>query len=245
MQSLRASRSWEIYNNTYQGLSGQSWVPGFIRGGTGVIWGNTMTGAWSSGGVFTLDNVRSFDPAGRDYGACNGSSTADGNSLGNGWPCRDQIGRGKDACVSTPSNTSTSASGWCAQASEPAYFWLNTVPGGGIMVPDNNNGTTAWLVANRDYYYPASSFTGASGTGSGTLANRPSTCTTGVAYWATDQGEWNSAHAGPDGQLYKCVSTNTWSLYYTPFVYPHPLSSGQTTIPVPTVPSNLRIVGMD
>jgi len=25
------------------------------------------------------------------------------------------------------------------------------------------------------------------------------------------------------GQLYVCTSTNTWTLYYTPFVYPHPL----------------------
>ena len=68
--------------------------------------------------------------------------------------------------------------------------------------------------------------TGARGVGRGPLSSRPSSCTPGVAYWATDQGEWDSGHSGPDGQLYKCVSNNTWSLYYTPYVYPHPLVSG-------------------
>jgi len=85
--------------------------------------------------------------------------------------------------------------------------------------------------------------------GFGTLANRPTTCshTTapngenggGVAYWATDQGSWKNGGAG--GVLYRCGATNTWTVQYTPFTYPHPLRNGSTA-PVPTAPTNVRII---
>jgi hypothetical protein len=84
---------------------------------------------------------------------------------------------------------------------------------------------------DRDYYNavsaaaqtsPTSPFNGTTGMGFGTLANRPSTCTTnalesggGVGYFATDQGA--------QGTLYRCSATNTWTVWYTPFAYPHPL----------------------
>jgi hypothetical protein len=103
------------------------------------------------------------------------------------------------------------------------------------------------IQANRDYYTTNTSFNGTSGVGEGPLSSRPSSCTTGVAYWATDQGEWNSLQAGPDGRLYKCTATNTWSLYYTPQTFPHPWQTGGAPAPVPppgapAAPTNLRII---
>ena len=87
------------------------------------------------------------------------------------------------------------------------------------------------------------------GTGHGTLANRPTTCTTGVGYWATDQGNWNaSGVAGPrgysNGQLYVCTATNTWTLSYTPYTYPHPLITGGTTETggTPNPPTGVTVV---
>jgi hypothetical protein len=88
---------------------------------------------------------------------------------------------------------------------------------------DASVGTLYTITENVDYWNYKSSFNGVTGIGRGTLASRPTTCTTGVGYWATDQGEWNSKHAGADGQFYKCISTNNWQLYYTPYTYPHPL----------------------
>ena len=76
-------------------------------------------------------------------------------------------------------------------------------------------------------------------------ANRPTTCTTGVGYWATDQGSWNQsgqacvgngagAGQGCQGELFTCISTNTWSNTYTPYTYPHPLISNTPTVATPT-----------
>jgi len=96
---------------------------------------------------------------------------------------------------------------------------------------------------NRDIYQQTGSFTGASGMGVGTLASRPSTCTPtpealdsgngGVGYWATDQGSWNQSSSNPrgvnvsgaDGVLYRCSATDTWTVAYTPYTYPHPYQS--------------------
>jgi hypothetical protein len=40
----------------------------------------------------------------------------------------------------------------------------------------------------------------------------------GVGYFATDQGA--------QGTVYRCSAANTWTVHYTPYAYPHPLTSG-------------------
>lgn len=118
---------------------------------------------------------------------------------------------------------------------------------------------SAHLQSQREYFdevgntaqtSPTSPFNGTTGTGWGTLANRPTTCTTnttenafghgtsGVGYYATD--------IGAQGTWYKCTATNTWTSFYTPYTYPHPLVSSPpvaafTPNPVNTgfVPQNL------
>jgi hypothetical protein len=67
--------------------------------------------------------------------------------------------------------------------------------------------------------------------GHGTLALRPTTCTTGVSYLATDQGTWDTSGGNHQGVFYTCTATNTWTLSYTPFTYPHPLVTGVVTGP--------------
>jgi len=122
--------------------------------------------------------------------------------------------------------------GWNNQVTDPCYQWLNTLDGSNAVF-----GTAPYnlqIRANEHYYDYTPAFSGTSGMGSGTLAARPSTCTTGVGYWATDQGSWNAN--GADGVLYKCTSTNSWSLYYTPYAYPHPMVSGSPP-PPPSPPT--------
>jgi len=80
-----------------------------------------------------------------------------------------------------------------------------------------------------------------SGVGIGTVL--PASCTTNTAFWKTDAGgNWDTTHGGAnDGALYKCMSPNTWTLYYVPYTYPHPLQGGSTP-GTPAAPSALRII---
>jgi len=218
--TCRGFKKWEIYGNTIYGED--CWTPFFLRGGTGVIFNNTVTGTWNNKHI-TMDNVRSHTD--RGPGLCDGTCDWDGNEGSGdeaGYPCRDQIGRGADSSswpVSAP---------YPSQPLEPIYAYGNTPSD--VIVSVNSN-SAHHIKANRDYYDYTASFNGTSGMGVGPIASRPATCTPDVGYWATDEGEWNSKNAGPDGCLYKCTSTDTWTLFYTPYTYPHPLTGGEEAQP--------------
>jgi hypothetical protein len=242
--SERSTRAWEIYNNTAVGTS-QSFFrrPFFLRAGEGYVFNNTISGTWSTGSnTVLLDSRRAYDT---QVPQCDGTYASDGNEAGeNGWLCRDQIGAGKDSELTTFTGTwGNYTYDWATQTKSPVYIWGNTT------AVSLNLQSYLHIQANRDYYdggtwglqtSSSSPFNGTSGTGRGTFANRPATCTTGVAYWATDRGgNWNTANADAnDGCLYKCTGTNTWaaSCSYTPYTYPHPLRGGgggtDTTNPI-------------
>lgn len=165
------------------------------------------------------------------YNRCDGAEAADGNTSPSGtyygYPCRYQPGRKHGNALS------------------PMYAWDNkwsdTLAKVSLNIEDNWTGppyASTHVQANRDFYDENASFTGATGMGVGTIASRPATCTTnaaesggGVGYWATDEGNWNARVAGADGRLYRCSATNTWSLHYTPYTYPHPLQGFDPVTP--------------
>jgi len=223
-------------NNTYpQTATPNGWgYCGTAFNGTGSNWDQNSN---------TSSGYRCLDQAGLGQGQLlSGGFTSDGSGTNN---MKNTV----TGC------TSGSACAWPNEALEPIYEWMDSyslVPANPSSLLDSTSEPTAYFV-NSDYYEwcnPSSvsgctNFTGAAtvgspstgGVGSGTLAARPSTCTTGVAYWATDQGSWNTSGSGPQGELFKCTATNTWTLFYTPLAYPHPLASGTTTTaPPPTGP---------
>jgi hypothetical protein len=220
--NTRGARLVEIYNNnttlqvagSVNGMNG-FYRPFFLRAGVGMVFNNAFV---DSGSSVNIDNERSY--ATSNWGRCDGTSFVDSNEGGMGWLCRDQIGAGGDMSYWN-SNAGAPAS---VQIKTPSYFWKNIRQTGLDIGVDVVN-ESVQIVENRDFYAYATSFNGTAGVGEGTLANRPSTCTKGVAYWATDQGNWNDVNSGPDGQLYKCTATNTWALYYVPYAYPHPSRS--------------------
>jgi len=160
----------------------------------------------------------------------------------------DQPGRGRgDLCTGGAVggfHNTVGSDGWPHEALEPWYCWNNSL--NGTM---NHNAATLGsgypsVLENRDYYNFNSSWSPGqalvTGIASGPLSQRPRQCTPGtdvatdtygpgVGYWATDQNEF-----------YVCTASNTWSPYYTPYVYPHPVITG--IFPPPAAPTNLRVL---
>ena len=245
---LRANRLVEIYyNRLNMSLTGTFIRSGLFRGGVDMVFFNTPNGNWA-GPSYNLDNVRSCDdtrsfPVYRHCSAAE-SSFPDGNQPGlDGYPCRDQPGTSTDAFRWNGANPAP------AQERAPWVFFKNVAPSDGGEIPVSLNvcadpsRLATQIKADRDWYSYSPSFSGTSGVGVGPIAERPSSCTSGVGYWATDEGEWNSLNSGADGQLYRCTVTNTWSLYYIPYSYPHPLQTGAgvNTYAAPAPPTRIII----
>lgn len=240
----RSGKSFEVYGNIIDLRNNLSVTGGYsyrMRGGTGFMFYNRHIGNWGNPGI-PLDNVRSYASAGFGGGLCNGSSPWDGNQNSSGWPCRDQIGRGPDNPQWTLSPVKT-----YAQPSVPAYFWANKNSGIGEWPPFVISWSANHIQANRDYYAYISPFNGTSGMGCGILSTRPTTCTVGTAYWATNQSCSDiSSMVGANhteaisGTLYRCSATNTWTVHYQPYTYPHPLTQVGPNTQL-AAPTNLRV----
>ena len=105
---VRGCMAMEVYNNTFTHNS-SNYLSGAIqfRGGTGVVFNNTMLGSGHWSMYLPITNYRSCTGyQAQPPGMCDGSHVEDGN-IDHGWPCRDQIGRGGN------------------QASIPLYEWNN------------------------------------------------------------------------------------------------------------------------
>ncbi len=113
----RSTFSCEVYGNTF---TGDGWLFGRSRGGTGVIFDNTVKG---NVGFYLLVYYRSSDRedikrlCGSWGPMCDGTNPLDGNEDATGYPGRDQPGRATDAGRDTP------------QLLEPVYEWGNTLNG--------------------------------------------------------------------------------------------------------------------
>ena len=268
--SERSCLAYEAYHNYFTGPGGASTTDASTgsKGGTALLWGNTMNGASYRFYVGATDRNTTNQletPPPTGWGYCGTSVTSgstgsawDGNSTAAaGYPCMDGLGRGQDTQALNgqplPSalNSVTGGIAWPQQYLEPIYMWGNSI-GSATYVEMRDLVTTN----NQDYYFDCgsqnpscSSFTGAAGTGYGVLAARPSTCTPGPGgiYGASPTGSEGVGYFATDansgnGELYVCTSTNTWTGIYQPYTYPHPLVSGggsTTAAAPPPAPTNL------
>jgi hypothetical protein len=257
--------SVELYNNTLivnAGSVGSQYNGDcyrcFHHQGSGMFaaFNNTFTAfSGKNGSVLAMAHYRSYANGPSSDGnmpTCDGTQNVDGNRSPSttwyGYPCwrqpgRDSFGKYKPMYVwnnfwsdtraqipmnfddfggSPPPSCATGASGNCD--------YLQT------QIKANREGYNAVSASTQSS--PTSPFNGTTGMGFGALANRPTTCTTnsegsaGVGYFATDQG--------PQGTLYTCSATNTWTTYYTPYTYPHPLVAGGGGSGQPAPPTGLQ-----
>lgn len=258
-QRSRGCRALEIYDNyiSNPNPSDNQYADGDGGSGTGLVWNNTISAGYSYDVIFESDrelatgHSQSAPPSGIGYcgNASSGATSAwDGNSNATtGYPCIDQTGRGQGALLNGQNFPNAGASGcsgsgcvpfWPQNLREPWYVWNETIASGQVYNAPAWNGVS--MLPNQAFYAPNASFNGTSGTGFGSLAARPSTCTAGpggtydtsptgsygVGYFATDANSGN-------GELYVCTATNTWTGIYQPYTYPHPLVSGTATTNTP------------
>jgi hypothetical protein len=81
-------------------------------------------------------------------------------------------------------------------------YWFNNKVNGSDKNPTlGESGDEVFIQEGRDYWLPTY----------GLDANKSATPSVGDTYGATDTGK-----------IYKCETTNTWTLIYTPYSYPHP-----------------------
>jgi len=204
-------------------------------------------------GASTLNSLTTSNTG--SYFGVNVPTAGDSYQIQRSTVCMDQPARGAGLLVTGPSNglnpvlASTGSPGSVNEALDP---WYEMNDSGPVTLQRTIGSTTLSIIANRDFYSesinqaaqtsPTSPFDGTSGTGHGTLANRPTTCTTSVGYWATDQGNWNQSGSGGQGELFVCTAPNTWTLHYTPYSYPHPLIAGGTGGSSVNPPTNLAVI---
>lgn len=151
---FRGVRKWEIYDNTINLTDlGNNFIAMQPRGGTGVVFNNTITG----NGSILLDLYR-YDTTGTDpwvnvVGLSSGSAnfaTTSGpliSGVGTGFTAIDGLGVSP---AGYPARDQAGTDGNTPQTSQPFLFWNNTRNGSAITSIGEGR-APSYIVSGRDY----------------------------------------------------------------------------------------------
>lgn len=217
------------------------------EGGSYVIRYNTITTNNIDNSTPLLDMHGEHDSS--QLWSTRGAEVYGNNISAGNYQTRIMSQRGGRALVFMNNDTTTSSfSAWLYNNNQcmvdpthkvnNSYYWQNRENLTGVLtdadVLTNSGCPTDPITEGVDFWDDTTS----SGVRYGTLANIPGTCTIGQGYWATNQSTTNLADmigTNPvtpiSGTLYKCTAINTWTAYYTPYTYPHPIRTDCVNYP--------------
>lgn len=190
----------EDYGNTLSNMGTFRWIN--MRGSWGLFFDNILTGS----GANTIDL----------YGMSSGASCpSDINPTPVGY---NPLVNNTYFFNNTQGGTNTLASPFGGGSGKPS----------GCTVTENNAASVGSLGSTSQggwWNQNASCTTSACSAGVGQGTTAPTgTCATGTGFWvASTPTATTSSAVIQSAHLYKCTATNTWTNYYTPFTYPHPL----------------------
>lgn len=226
------SRLWLFYENTFNRDGDNTCCRLFqIRGGSGIIANNYLV---RNGGSFTFAGLEtevyfydgrvdhsssSYTPPPNRPDGCTTTQYCDG--AGEGYPCCDQVGRGKNQTswpVVIVGNRVDGSTLFRVRVQPASSSYISNTAHGGETYPD--------------YYEEDAGFNGSSGVGRGERSARPASCTAGVFYQATDGYDWDSENPGNEWAIDKCIAEDTWSNnWFVPAAYPSVYRSGDSAPP--------------
>ena len=134
-----------------------------------------------------------------------------------------------------------------------SYYWNDRYNGQenvDIYVDNNQYENTYDLAENTDFWMHNPAYNGTTELGIYSGPFLPPNCTVGDGAWITSQTPSDLSEMvgiNPSkpisGTFYKCLSKNSWTAYYTPYTYPHPLrNSEEPDLPIISPVKNVVIV---
>lgn len=139
---------------------------------------------------------------------------------------------------------------------QDSYFWNNWSNGTDLPMDKDGDhcegaiGSPYAIAKNVDYFmFNANTLNGSTERGINCGSAVPtSACSVGDGYWQTTAYPCSTPPATmadmkthtQTGKLYKCTAANTWTLYYQPYTYPHPLR-GEVDTTALAAPTNFVV----
>lgn len=141
-EATYGTKEYDINNNQCIVEPGFSIYRAFyIRGGTGVIYNNTLSGNFTYGIALAITRATSDSKSPGRSELYGGIPARTACSSAEHYPCADQIGRGQ----------STGSSPNMTQVLSPLYIWGNDLSAASTQLTSETSST--YIQANRDYYY--------------------------------------------------------------------------------------------